>query len=169
MRLRRTAVVAAITMLGAGTGAAVVAGPGGAQVAIDNQAHLTVNKAVVGTPPDGTQYTVGISCSQNGGPPTTSAVIMSGPGNVADADYLLDGPVVCTVTEPATGGATASFACTATDNAQCSGNVVTFNSGGATGTITVTNTFADPITVEVAKEVVQRAPTAIVTTHRTAG
>jgi hypothetical protein len=163
------AAVAAVTMLGAGTGAALVAGPGGAQVAIDNQAHLTVNKVVVGTQPDGTSFTVGISCSQNGGPPTTSAVVINGPGNVADADYLLDGPVVCTVTEPVTGGATASFACTATGNAQCNGNVVTFNSGGATGTITVTNTFDDPVTVEVAGEVVQRAPTAIVATPRTTG
>lgn len=53
MRLRRTVVVAAVIMLATGTGAALVAGPGGAQVAIDSQVHLTVNKAVVGTQPAG--------------------------------------------------------------------------------------------------------------------
>ena len=162
MRLHRIAAVAAIATLAAAAVSAGIAPPGGAQ-AIDNQVHLTVNKVVAGT-----QFTIDISCSQNGGPPTISSVVMNGPGNVAEADYLLDGPVVCTITEPATGGATASFGCSTTGNAQCNGNVVTFVNGGSTGTVTVTNTFSDPITVQ-GVEVAGAAATAIVAVPRTTG
>ena len=165
MRLHRIAAVAAIATLAAAAVSAGIATPGGAQ-AIDNQVHLTVNKVVAGNQPAGTQFTIDISCSRNGDPPTSSSVVMNGPGNVAEADYLLDGPVVCTITEPATGGATASFDCSTTGNAQCNGNVVTFVNGGSTGTVTVTNTFSDPITVQ-GVEVAGAVATAIVAVPRT--
>jgi len=145
--LSRLAVAAAAIALAVGL---LGAAPSGAQTATTLPAEvatLTVTKAVVGTPPAGTTFTLHILCA-----PTDSAR-QGGLGSTATAydedipfgaaggskDYIFTGPSRCTITETNAGGATSS-----------TGPVTVAILGPTNYSATITNTFVAPATTTTA-------------------
>ena len=118
--------------------------------------YFYVEKAVVGEAPAGTQYTIVVQCSNDNEDTGPVEYIVSAAGPVATV--ILDfgngfggDPADCVVSEPETGGATASFACetpsplpsTQLPGVVCdpAGNMVEIGDDeGLEATITVTNT-----------------------------
>ena len=121
-----------------------------------------VEKVVEGTQPAGTQYTIQFTCVADN-VPDPQQVVIDGPGNVVSAALprTKGGDTTCTVTEPDTGGATATFSCVGDTVAICEAdNRVTFPEGedAGVGTITVTNTFEEPAPPEPAAEAITTEP-----------
>ena len=117
--------------------------------------YLNVEKAVVGEAPAGTQYTIVVQCSNATTDTGPVEYIVSAAGPVArvELDFAKDfggKPADCVVSEPDTGGATASFACktpspppNGVPGVVCdpAGNMVEIGDrAGLEATITVTNT-----------------------------
>ena len=138
---RSISLLTAVAALGVGVLLVTSAGAGQA-------GHLVVDKVVEGTQPEGTQFTIRLSCVRASDPiPVISDVVLDGPGNAIDANIVASS--TCTVTEPEDGGATSvTFGCEATSGpADCdaAGNRVSFPIGAVSeATITVTNSFVEP-------------------------
>ena len=141
--LRLLVLASAVTgLLGAGFVGSASGGGG-------SVGRLVVNKAVEGTQPEGTQFTIRFSCLLGNDPiPEINQVVIDGPGNAVDAIFTSgDLPATCTVSEPEAGGASnVTFACEETEASSCEAdNRVTFpGSDQSIGTITVTNSFVEP-------------------------
>ena len=126
--------------------------------------HLIVDKAVEGTQPEGSQFTIVVTCTPEGGQPEIDSIVIDGPGNVVDAGIPTtpDG-VACTITESEDGGATSvTFSCDDDGVATCEAdNRIEFPQGeNGEGTITVTNTFEEPTppTPEPAAAAIETVP-----------
>ena len=116
----KLAVAAATIGLGLGLFGAVPSGAQTTTIPVET-ATLTVTKAVVGTPPTGTTFTLHILCTI---PDQTTIVPVSGFGSAAvttvydedipfgaaggSKDFVFLDPAQCTVTETNNGGATSS-------------------------------------------------------------
>jgi hypothetical protein len=138
MRTRVKVAVLALAVAGLmGTGLVAPAGAG------DIGTTLDVEKVVVGTPPPGTTFAVQVTCD-NG---VNAQLVFTGAETQTVPIQPLDPSMICTVTEPGTGGATSvAFACADQQGAtECqSDNSIQIFEGGTTE-ITITNTF-DPST-----------------------
>lgn len=128
--------LAAVGLVGAGLVAPAGAGK-------DLLTTIDVEKVVVGTPPPGTTYAVEVDCDDG----QSFQLVFNGPGTEVVTLPLTDPGMICTVTEPGTGGASSvSFACADQQGAtecQSPNSVALFEPGDAR--ITITNTF-DPST-----------------------
>ena len=106
-------------------------------------AQIDVEKVVVGTPPPGTTYAVVLTCDDGQVFPLT----FNGPDAQVVTVLLSEPGMICTVTEPGTGGASSvSFAC-ADDptSTECQSPNSIELVEPADGGFTITNTF-DPST-----------------------
>ena len=110
-------------------------------------ATLTVTKAVVGTPPAGTSFTLHILCGSIESAPsgalgsTATAYDEDIPFGAAGGskDYVFTGPSSCTITETDAGGATSS-----------TGPVTVAILAPTDYSATITNTFVAPVTTTTA-------------------
>jgi TolB protein len=117
------------------------------------EGDVTVTKAVVGTPPPGTTFTVEIDCD---GDQDDKALTFGEAGGTKTIEREGFGPLECEVAETQTGGAaTIEVACSAVENAECGdepGSFELFEDDDGDDTriaITVTNTFPAPAPVVV--------------------
>ena len=153
-------IVAAVGMVAAGLGVGATPAEAG------DPNSILVIKVVQGPVPPGTQFTVDVECTDN----SFDTQLVFGPSGGSQPAILSFGPITCTVTEPQTGGASATtFGCQVTDPgsppATCQGtNTAVFPGNDRAVTITVTNVFIPPPAPgpeagPAAAEAVEAAPT----------
>jgi hypothetical protein len=139
--MRTRVKVAVLGLAVAGLMAAGLVAPAGAGKQIGTT--IDIEKVVVGTPPPGATYTVNVNCDDG----QSDQVTFTGPGTEVVTVLLSDPGMICTVTEPGTGGASSvSFACAdqvGATECQSDSSIQLLESGDAL--ITITNTF-DPST-----------------------
>jgi hypothetical protein len=106
--------------------------------------QLTITKVVDGPLPLGAQFVVDIECTGSGADP--DQVTFTGPGS-----QTVNAGTKCAVEETETAGASVTYACEVTDDGgspetACGpgNNQVSFLSGTAAATITITNSFPAP-------------------------
>ncbi len=139
-----------------------VFGPFGAADAQQEQNSFTVVKVVDGPVPAGSVFEVEVTCTSKESSPAegfgSTTMQFDENGDPIGANTITGGPFTnCTATETVTNGASVTYACSATFPSGSPGapegapavclddQTVSFdNIGGAEGTITVTNTFAEP-------------------------
>lgn len=139
MRTRVKVGVLGLAAVGLVTAGLMAPAGAGKQVGVP----ITVEKIVVGTPPTGTTYAVVLTCDDGQVFPLT----FNGPDAQVATVLLSDPGMICTVTEPGTGGASSvTFACEDAQGAtEClsPSSIQIFES--LESGFTVTNTF-DPTT-----------------------
>lgn len=144
IRLVRVLVLAVSVAALSAVGFASPSGAGG-------PAFLTIEKVVVGSPPEGATFVVEIEQDQNCGL-DADTVTFDADGTPMGNNMLAEsGGGPCTPVETETAGAaTVSYSCTATAQDACSTSgpsptpISVDVTGGNEATITVTNTFAEP-------------------------